>query len=161
MRIEIFSNLSEPLKKELNIKKDFQSLVQLHDKINKKTIQSLAVPFFNISISDNNQKIVFIAFEDNDIVGSLCLGYEKEERSSFNKCCWLMKNIGVAKSHQGRHFSTAMIKSMFETADNLGISGISQTYYSTLGWKRVKNNFAKYSELYPQVKFIDGKRRFE
>lgn len=36
MRIEIFSNLSEPLKKELNIKKDFQSLVQLHDEINKK-----------------------------------------------------------------------------------------------------------------------------
>ena len=77
MRIEIFSNLSEPLKTELNIKKDFQSLVQLHDEINKKTIQLLSVPFLNISISDKHQKIVFIAFEANNIVGSLCLGYEQ------------------------------------------------------------------------------------
>jgi GNAT superfamily N-acetyltransferase len=161
MHIEKFINLPAPIESHLKKNVVINNINELTSKINDNTFNVLDVPFFNVSFSPLNPKILFVAFENNQIVGLLCLEYSEEPYHSLTKCQWSMKNIGVSKSHQRRHISTDLIQSMFETAKELGISGIYQTHYSDLGWKRTKDNFAKYASLYPEIKFIDGKRRFE
>lgn len=161
MHIEKFINLPLVIENILKKKIDIKNIDELTSNINNKVLNVLDVPFFNVSFSPTNPKILFVAFDGKDIVGLLCLEYSEEAYHSLTKCHWSMKNIGVSKSHQRRHISTNLIQSMFETAKELDISGIYQTHYSDLGWKRTRENFSKYSLLYPEVKFIDGKRRFE
>lgn len=162
MHIKIYVQNKEKLKDLTTKNLQSQTFDELQKSIEKKELFVHNVPFFSVSIHKNeNIKIAFIAFEDNNIVALLLLEWSEKPFHSLTKCHWYLQNIGVAREFQGKGLSNFLISTMFNTFDDLGLSGIYQSNYSHEGWQRTMHIFSRESKKHPHVRFIDGKRRFE
>lgn len=159
MHIEVLVQNPKDLNEICNQETDFEQVGYFQVEVEDGELEVLDIPYFDTCISNSNTKLIFIAVDDNLVVGALCIEHSKKGWD-FGPNKWSMMNIGVSPSYENKGVSTLMIETMFSTMRNLGLSGICQSSYTVQGSEKIKKIFNRYAEKYPEVGFLDSNRIF-
>jgi hypothetical protein len=159
MYIDILVQNPSDLKTLTSKEFDFTQVGYFQVEVEEGECDILEIPYLEAAFSNSNTKLIFLAIEGSTAVGAICVEY-CENGWDFGPCKWSMMSIGVNENFRKKGYSNLMIKSMFETMDSLGLSGLSQSSYTEKGAATIKKTFNHYSKLFPSVGFLDSEKVF-
>lgn len=159
MYIDILVQNPSDLKTLTSKEFDFTQVGYFQVEVEEGECDILEIPYLEAAFTNSNTKLIFLAIEGTTAVDAICVEY-CEKGWNFGPNKWSIMSIGVNEEHRKKGYSNLMIKSMFETMDSLGLSGLSQSSYTEEGAVSVKKIFNHYSELFPSVGFLDSERVF-
>lgn len=104
------------------------------------------------SSADIWDRIIFAKFQDDNIVGLLCLSYN-ETGFKFNKDHqYACSFVSTDKNHQGKGFGSELINEMFKFASIVKIPRIKSSFYEV---DYIEKTFKTNASKYPDVEFIN------